>query len=86
MTMSKGQSGRRLLGLAVVGATLALGGAAFAEMGQPKPWEYTLQEAATPVNDGEPAGPEAAVAGEDAGDLTGRPGDLLRTLRQQRRG
>jgi cytochrome c oxidase subunit 2 len=47
--MSMGQSGRRLLGLAVVGAALGLGGAAFAEMGQPAPWEYTLQEAATPV-------------------------------------
>jgi cytochrome c oxidase subunit II len=49
MKMSKGQSGRRLLGLAVVGAALGVGGAAFAEMGQPAPWEYKLQEAATPV-------------------------------------
>ncbi|HXO72378.1 MAG TPA: cytochrome c oxidase subunit II transmembrane domain-containing protein, partial [Bradyrhizobium sp.] len=49
MKMSMGQSGRRLLGLAVVGAALVAGGAAFAEMGQPAPWEYTLQEAATPV-------------------------------------
>ena len=49
MKMSKGQSGRRLLGLAVVGAALVVGGAAFAEMGQPAPWEWTLQEAATPV-------------------------------------
>jgi cytochrome c oxidase subunit 2 len=49
MKMSIGQSGRRLLGLAVVGAALVFGGAAFAEMGQPAPWEYTLQEAATPV-------------------------------------
>jgi len=49
MKMSKGQIGRRLLGLAVVGAGLALSGAAFAEMGQPAPWEYKLQEAATPV-------------------------------------
>jgi cytochrome c oxidase subunit 2 len=47
--MSIGQSGRRLLGLAVVGAALACGGAAFAERGQPAPWEWTLQEAATPV-------------------------------------
>jgi cytochrome c oxidase subunit 2 len=38
-----------LLGLAVVGATLAFGGAAVAEMGQPAPWEFKLQEAATPV-------------------------------------
>jgi cytochrome c oxidase subunit 2 len=47
--MSIGQSGRRLLGLVVVGAALVFGGAAFAEMGQPAPWEWTLQEAATPV-------------------------------------
>ena len=51
MKMSKGQTGRRLLGLAVVGMTLAAGGAAFAELGQPAPWEYTLQESATPVMD-----------------------------------
>jgi len=49
MKMSKGQSGRRLLGLAVVGAALVFGGAAFAELGQPAPWEWRLQEAATPV-------------------------------------
>jgi cytochrome c oxidase subunit II len=49
MKMSKGQMGRRLLGLAVAGITLASGGTAFAEMGQPAPWEYKLQEAATPV-------------------------------------
>src|SRR5258708_16060758 len=49
MKMSKGQSGRRLLGLAVVGAALLFGGAAFAELGQPAPWEWKLQEAATPV-------------------------------------
>jgi cytochrome c oxidase subunit II len=51
MKMSKGQTGRRLLGLAVVGMALAAGGAAFAELGQPAPWEYTLQESATPVMD-----------------------------------
>jgi cytochrome c oxidase subunit 2 len=49
MKMSMGQSGRWLLGLAVVGTALVFGGAAFAEMGQPAPWEYKLQEAATPV-------------------------------------
>jgi cytochrome c oxidase subunit 2 len=49
MKMSMGQSGRRLLGLGVVGAALVFGGAAFAEMGQPAPWEWKLQEAATPV-------------------------------------
>jgi cytochrome c oxidase subunit 2 len=51
MKMSKGQSGRRLLGLAVVGAALVFGGAAFAELGQPAPWEWTLQESASPVMD-----------------------------------
>ena len=51
MKMSKGQIGRRLLGLAVAGVALAAGGAAFAELGQPAPWEWTLQESATPVMD-----------------------------------
>jgi cytochrome c oxidase subunit II len=49
MKMSKGQTGRRLLGLAVAGVAQVTGGAAFAELGQPAPWEYKLQEAATPV-------------------------------------
>jgi cytochrome c oxidase subunit II len=49
MKMSKGQMGRRLLGLAVAGVTLAASGTAFAELGQPAPWEFRLQEAATPV-------------------------------------
>ncbi|MGJ4914458.1 cytochrome c oxidase subunit II [Bradyrhizobium sp. HKCCYLRH2060] len=48
MKMSKGQLGA-LLGLAVTGVTLVSGGAAFAETGQPAPWEVKLQEAATPV-------------------------------------
>jgi cytochrome c oxidase subunit II len=47
MKMSSGQMGRRLLGLTVAGMALAASGAAFGD--QPKPWEYTLQEAATPV-------------------------------------
>ena len=51
MKMSKGQIGRRLLGLAVAGVALATGGAAFAELGQPAPWEWTLQESATKVMD-----------------------------------
>jgi cytochrome c oxidase subunit 2 len=51
MKMSKGQMGRRLLGLAVAGVALAASGAAFAELGQPAPWEYKLQEAASPVMD-----------------------------------
>ena len=49
MKMSNGQIGRRLLGLAAAGAALFAGGSAFAELGQPAPWEYKLQEAATPV-------------------------------------
>jgi cytochrome c oxidase subunit 2 len=50
MKMSKGQIGRRLLGFAMLGAGLACAGAASAEvMGQPAPWEYKLQQAATPV-------------------------------------
>jgi cytochrome c oxidase subunit 2 len=49
MKMSKGQLGRRLLGVAVAGMALAASGAAFAELGQPAPWEYKLQEAASPV-------------------------------------
>ena len=43
--------GRRLLGFAVAGVALLAGGAAFAELGQPAPWEYTLQESASPVMD-----------------------------------
>jgi cytochrome c oxidase subunit 2 len=49
--MSKGQIGRRMLGLAAAGMALVAGGTAFAEMGQPAPWEWTLQESATPVMD-----------------------------------
>jgi cytochrome c oxidase subunit II len=53
MKMSKGQIGRRLLGLAVAGVALVAGGAAFAEelLGQPAPWELNLQASATPVMD-----------------------------------
>ncbi len=51
MKMSKGQMGGRLLGFAVAGVALLAGGAAFAELGQPAPWEYTLQESASPVMD-----------------------------------
>jgi len=49
MKVSKGQMGRRLLGLAVAGVALVTSGTAFAELGQPAPWEYKLQEAASPV-------------------------------------
>ena len=41
--------GRRLLGFMVAGVALVAAGAASAEMGQPAPWEYKLQQAATPV-------------------------------------
>jgi cytochrome c oxidase subunit II len=51
MKMSKGQIGRRLLGLAVAGAALGTCGSAFAELGQPAPWEYKLQGSASPVMD-----------------------------------
>lgn len=51
MKMSKGQKGRRVLGFAVAATVLATAGAAFAAgtLGQPSPWEYTLQPAASPV-------------------------------------
>jgi cytochrome c oxidase subunit II len=49
--MKVSKIGHRLMGLAVAGAALAAGGAAFAELGQPAPWEMTLQESATPVMD-----------------------------------
>src|SRR3979411_2404111 len=51
MKMSKGQTGRRLLGFAVAGVALAAGGTCFAELGQPAPWEWTLQESGSPVMD-----------------------------------
>jgi cytochrome c oxidase subunit 2 len=52
MKMSKGQVGRRLLGLVVAGAA-ACGacGTASAELGQPAPWEYKLQGSVTEVMD-----------------------------------
>jgi cytochrome c oxidase subunit II len=49
MKMSMGRLGARLVGLTVAGASLLSSGAAFAEMGQPAPWEFRLQEAVTPV-------------------------------------
>src|SRR5258708_38795158 len=51
MKVSKGQMGRRLLGLAVAGVALVTSGTAFAELGQPAPWEYKLQESASPGRD-----------------------------------
>ncbi|MBR0966377.1 cytochrome c oxidase subunit II [Bradyrhizobium diazoefficiens] len=51
MTMSIGRVGRHLLGLTVAGLTLATGGAAFAELGQPEPWQWHLQDSGSPVMD-----------------------------------
>jgi cytochrome c oxidase subunit 2 len=51
MKMSKGHICRQLLGLAIAGGLLAIGGAAFAGLGQPTPWEIKLQESASPVMD-----------------------------------
>ena len=48
MKMSMGQ---RLLSLVVAGVALAASGAAFAELGQPAPWQIQLQESGTPVMD-----------------------------------
>ena len=51
--MKMSRIAHRLMGLAVAGAALAAGEVAFAagELGQPAPWEMTLQESATPVMD-----------------------------------
>jgi len=49
--MNLSRISHRLAGLAVAGVTMAAGGSAYAEVGQPKPWEMTLQESATPVMD-----------------------------------
>ncbi|WJR79029.1 cytochrome c oxidase subunit II [Bradyrhizobium sp. NP1] len=53
MKLSMGQMGARclgmVLGLAAAGVALALGGTASAELGQPAPWEFKLQQAASPV-------------------------------------
>ncbi len=51
-----GRVGQYLLELATIavvaaGVTLATGGAAFAEVGQPAPWEWTLQQSGSPVMD-----------------------------------
>ncbi len=51
MTMSRGRIGQRLLGVAIIGIALAVGGVAFAEAGQPSPWELSLQPSASPVMD-----------------------------------
>jgi cytochrome c oxidase subunit 2 len=51
-----GRVGRHLLGLATIalvaaGVTLATGGVAFAEIGQPEAWEWHLQASGSPVMD-----------------------------------
>ena len=51
MKLSKGQIGRRLLGWAVAGTAFLACGTAFAELGQPAPWEYKLQGSVTEVMD-----------------------------------
>jgi cytochrome c oxidase subunit II len=51
MKMSMSQMGRRLLGFAVAGMVLVTSSAAFAELGQPAPWEWKLQQSASPVMD-----------------------------------
>src|SRR5579872_317670 len=51
MTMSKGQIGRRLLGLVVAVSLTKKSGTASAELGQPAPWEFKLQGSATEVMD-----------------------------------
>jgi cytochrome c oxidase subunit 2 len=51
MKLSKGRMGRWLLGLAIVFGAVAMSRVAFAELGQPAPWEYKLQESGSPVMD-----------------------------------
>ncbi|WP_407178186.1 cytochrome c oxidase subunit II [Bradyrhizobium sp. STM 3562] len=51
MKMSKGRVGRGVLALVVAGAALVASRAAFAELGQPSPWEWSLQPAGSPVMD-----------------------------------
>ena len=51
MKMSMGQMGRRLPALAVAGVASITSGSAFAELGQPAPWEFRLQGSASPVMD-----------------------------------
>jgi len=51
MKMSRSRIGRHLLGVAVAACALVWGGAAFAELGQPVPWEFRLQQSGSPVMD-----------------------------------
>jgi len=49
MKVSMGRLSARLVGLTAAALSLLPGGAAYAEMGQPAPWEMRLQRAVTPV-------------------------------------
>jgi len=51
MKMSKGRMARLFLGLAAAGVALITCASAFAELGQPAPWEFKLQGSASPVMD-----------------------------------
>src|ERR1700748_3993662 len=51
MKLAKGRMGRWLRGLAIVFGAVAMSQVAFAELGQPAPWEYKLQESGSPVMD-----------------------------------
>jgi len=51
MKMSMGRMGRRLLGAAAAGVALMTSTAAFAELGQPTEWQWTLQESGSTVMD-----------------------------------
>jgi cytochrome c oxidase subunit II len=51
MKMSKARMGRLMQGLAAAGVALVTSASAFAELGQPAPWEFKLQGSATPVMD-----------------------------------
>ncbi len=51
MKMSKGQMAAGCWDWRFLGRHWLAGGAAFAEVGQPAPWEYTLQPSASPVMD-----------------------------------
>ncbi len=51
MGQGMSQASRGLLGFAAAMVVLLAAGAAFAGLGQPSPWEYKLQESASPVMD-----------------------------------
>jgi len=51
MSMSKGRTSSRWIGLAIILIAACAGGAAYAGLGQPSPWEMKLQDSATPVMD-----------------------------------